>query len=134
MLGVFVALAVMGHQPLSVMVAQEVQEGAHRASQSECGPPKSAMSDIKIDIKTVGRFSYEVTVWIEGTPMQFEYGVARVTRINSARGLGLNFIWARQQMTQGGYGHVMPPMLDNRYVMSGPNKVQANPAPLGFGY
>jgi hypothetical protein len=91
------------------------------------------MSDIKIDIKAVGRYSYEATVWVEGAPIEFMSKSAFPPSISVSRLLGLRYVLARQG--SGGRGAlVIPFWMDNRYAMSGPNKVQANPAPLGWGF
>jgi hypothetical protein len=139
MFSVFAALmlqgAAPGPLPLAANLSQEAhQEVAQKAPHpSEYGPPKSAMSDIKIDIKATGRYSYEATVWVEGKPIEMDLKHTFMPSVSVSRLLGLRYVLAR--MDSGAkYAPVIPFWMDNRYIMSGPNKVQAAPAALGWGY
>jgi hypothetical protein len=133
MVSVFIALALQvglsGALPL-----QEGQEGAKKTHPSEFGPPKSVMSDIKIKIKAVGRYSYEATVYVEGTPIEFVSKAPLVPdSFSISRPLGLRYVLARRD-SDARYVPSIPFWMDNRYIMSGPNKVQASPVPLGWGF
>lgn len=128
-------------QPTPPAIVQEVRaersqaNGASGASGSggyNVGPPNSAMTEKKLDIKRLGDFVYGAIVVIEGTAVEYIYEHSHVIRFykSGRNALGLK-VFGPSPIPK--YAPLTPFWMDTNSIRSGPNVVQRNYS-LGWGY
>ncbi|MCL1892754.1 MAG: hypothetical protein FWG02_00780 [Holophagaceae bacterium] len=111
-------------------IIQESFADVPRLHPADYGPPKSAMTEKHLDIKTLGTLLYGVVVVIEGTPFVYGHESSPVVRFNKFNKNSLGFRIANAS-SYSNYAWRAPYWWDAGALKSGPNVVQRI-YPIGF--
>ncbi|MCL1908929.1 MAG: hypothetical protein FWG12_06135 [Holophagaceae bacterium] len=113
-------------------IVQEAPASPSRPMAMDCGPPKSAMVEKKIELKHLGRLLYGAMVVIEGTPYEYDTERSRVLRFERL-GKGLLGLKISGPLPNPQFAPMTAFWMDSGAIKSGPNVVQRNYS-AGWGY